>query len=94
MSALKRVPGNAAGRFFTTDSCIACDACRDLAPHHFAQDANGFYIVTRQPQSPQELEAMLQAYNNTLVENGPWPCIIDQEDPRNSSLLKEEIDFG
>jgi glyoxylase-like metal-dependent hydrolase (beta-lactamase superfamily II)/ferredoxin len=34
-----RLPENAAGAFFVDDSCIDCDACRQLAPSVFARSA-------------------------------------------------------
>ena len=43
-----RLAGNAPGRFFVDDSCIDCDACRQLAPRVFAR-AGDQSIVVAQP---------------------------------------------
>jgi len=85
---LSKVMGNASGRFFTTNHCIACDACVAVAPKNFKKLADGRYVVFRQPEGPKELAATLEAYKNTLEPNGPGPCIIDTTDKKN---IPEEL---
>lgn len=81
---VNEVPGSAAGRFITTDCCIACDACRWMAPKNFKALPSGQYIIVKQPSTPQELQAVIEAYENILHgENGPGPCIVDLEDVAN-----------
>jgi ferredoxin len=92
MNKVQKSPGNAPGRFYTTDCCIACDACVFFAPKNFKSDAAGIYVVSKQPSTPEELEAVTEAYLNILNSaNGPGPCIIDSEDIANTppELLKE-----
>ncbi len=83
MSTIKKTEGNASGRFFTTDCCIGCDACAVLAPKNFAALPDGRYVVIKQPGTPAELQAVLEAYQLTFGPNGPGPCIIDLEDKEN-----------
>ncbi len=81
---INEVSGSAQGRFVTTDCCIACDACRSIAPKNFKALPSGQYIVVKQPSTPAELQAVIEAYENILRgENGPGPCIVDLEDVAN-----------
>jgi glyoxylase-like metal-dependent hydrolase (beta-lactamase superfamily II)/ferredoxin len=46
----QRLPENAPGAFFVDDSCIDCDACRQIAPAVFARaPAHGMSYVAAQP---------------------------------------------
>jgi glyoxylase-like metal-dependent hydrolase (beta-lactamase superfamily II)/ferredoxin len=56
----KQVPENIAGEFFVDSTCIDCDTCRQLAPATFAEAADYSY-VHRQPATPEERRAALQA---------------------------------
>ena len=53
-SLLLRLPANVEGDFFVDESCIDCDACRQIAPASFHQ-RNGQSAVYRQPVSYAEL---------------------------------------
>ena len=55
-NSTERLPANAPGRYYVDATCIDCDQCRALAPQFFARDeASGLSIVTRQPETPEEL---------------------------------------
>lgn len=56
----KRVAENVEGEFFVDSTCIDCDTCRQLAPTLFEDSGNTSY-VQRQPQTPEETRAALQA---------------------------------
>ncbi|HEX3316305.1 MAG TPA: MBL fold metallo-hydrolase [Gemmataceae bacterium] len=56
----KRLPENVPGDFFVDSTCIDCDTCRQLAPASFGE-TGAFAYVHRQPQSPGERRAALQA---------------------------------
>ncbi len=57
-----RHPKNAPGRFYTDSSCRDCDSCRRTAPGIFEHDvAGGFSYVKRQPATPGEVAAAMQA---------------------------------
>ena len=46
----QRLPENVPGAFFVDDSCIDCDACRQIAPSTFARSrASGMSYVAAQP---------------------------------------------
>ena len=48
---------NVAGLYFVDSQCIACDACVEEAPAHFAMnDIDGHAYVFFQPGKPAELE--------------------------------------
>jgi glyoxylase-like metal-dependent hydrolase (beta-lactamase superfamily II)/ferredoxin len=49
----KRLSENVAGEFFVDESCIDCDACRQIAPASF-RDHGGQSSVYKQPQNPGE----------------------------------------
>jgi len=46
----RRLDANAPGSWFVDDSCIDCDACRQLAPGVFVE-GNGCAVVSQQPES-------------------------------------------
>lgn len=56
----RRLATNARGPFFVDDSCIDCDACRQLAAATFSQ-SGAYSAVSSQPRSAEELEAALRA---------------------------------
>jgi glyoxylase-like metal-dependent hydrolase (beta-lactamase superfamily II)/ferredoxin len=56
----RRLPANARGSLFVDDTCIDCDACRQLAPATFAQ-RGAHSAVTAQPDSTATLHAALRA---------------------------------
>lgn len=56
----KIAPGNVKGDFFVDTTCISCGNCRDLAPKNFSK-ISPYYVVTKQPETPQELDEVLNA---------------------------------
>ena len=55
-----RLPQNVAGDFFVDESCIDCDACRQIAPETF-RDHGDQSSVGRQPSGPDEIRRALMA---------------------------------
>jgi glyoxylase-like metal-dependent hydrolase (beta-lactamase superfamily II)/ferredoxin len=54
-TAAHRLSENAAGSVFVDDTCIDCDACRQIAPEIFSRSARaGQSVVGRQPRGPAE----------------------------------------
>jgi glyoxylase-like metal-dependent hydrolase (beta-lactamase superfamily II)/ferredoxin len=56
----RRLVENADGEFFVDDSCIDCDACRQIAPATF-RDHGGQSSVHRQPFGSDEVKLALMA---------------------------------
>ena len=56
----QRLPENIEGEFYVDESCIDCDACRQIAPASF-RDHGGQSSVYRQPRNPAELRLALMA---------------------------------
>lgn len=57
-----RIPENADGVFFVDDSCIDCDACRQLAPQTFARaDGRSQSYVAAQPADAATRQRALMA---------------------------------
>jgi len=56
----RRLPQNIPGTFFVDDTCIDCDACRQIAPGVF-RDHGGQSSVYHQPAKNGELDLALQA---------------------------------
>jgi glyoxylase-like metal-dependent hydrolase (beta-lactamase superfamily II)/ferredoxin len=54
------VPENAAGDFFVDETCIDCDACRQLAPEVF-DDAGSYSFVRAQPSTDDATRKSLRA---------------------------------
>ena len=64
-----KVPENAPGRFFVDQTCIDCDACREMAPDNFTRsDEEGYSYVHRQPTTEQEIEECRDALEGCPVE--------------------------
>jgi glyoxylase-like metal-dependent hydrolase (beta-lactamase superfamily II)/ferredoxin len=56
----RRLPENTAGEFFVDDSCIDCDACRQIASETF-RDHGGQSSVYAQPESDAAVHRALMA---------------------------------
>jgi glyoxylase-like metal-dependent hydrolase (beta-lactamase superfamily II)/ferredoxin len=56
----RRLPQNVEGDFFVDDTCIDCDACRQIAPEVF-RDHGDQSSVGRQPATAEETERALMA---------------------------------
>jgi glyoxylase-like metal-dependent hydrolase (beta-lactamase superfamily II)/ferredoxin len=56
----RRLSQNVAGDFFVDDTCIDCDACRQVAPETF-RDHGGQSSVFRQPTSPAAVRRAMMA---------------------------------
>src|SRR5438270_13148134 len=56
----RRLPENVAGDFYVDDSCIDCDACRQIAPETF-RDHGDQSSVGRQPSTAEEVRRALMA---------------------------------
>lgn len=59
-SLARRLAENVAGDFYVDDSCIDCDACRQIAPATF-RDHGEQSSVYRQPETETERQLALQA---------------------------------
>lgn len=56
----KRLPENVPGDFYVDDTCIDCDACRQIAPATF-RDFGDYSIVFQQPQTDAEVRLALMS---------------------------------
>ncbi len=57
-----KFPENAAGRYYTDESCIACGACVGEAPENFKMsDDESFAFVFKQPENDTEEQACVSA---------------------------------
>jgi glyoxylase-like metal-dependent hydrolase (beta-lactamase superfamily II)/ferredoxin len=59
-SIARRLPQNVAGDFYVDDSCIDCDACRQIAPATF-RDHGDQSSVYRQPETEAETHLALMS---------------------------------
>lgn len=57
---MKRLPENVPGDFYVDESCIDCDACRQIAPNVF-RDHGDQSSVFKQPRTEAEVLAALKA---------------------------------
>jgi glyoxylase-like metal-dependent hydrolase (beta-lactamase superfamily II)/ferredoxin len=56
----RRLPENIAGDFYVDDTCIDCDACRQIAPTVF-RDHGDQSSVYHQPETEEEIKAALMS---------------------------------
>lgn len=64
-------PLNAKGKFYVDqNNCVCCDNCKLVAPNNFDYDykSDFGYYVSKQPETPEELEQMRQAIYECPVE--------------------------
>jgi glyoxylase-like metal-dependent hydrolase (beta-lactamase superfamily II)/ferredoxin len=59
-SRARRLPQNVDGDFYVDETCIDCDACRQIAPATF-RDHGEQSSVYRQPETPEEMQLALQS---------------------------------
>ncbi len=65
----KRLPQNVPGEFYVDDTCIDCDACRQIAPDNFTRNEEaGYTFVSKQPENEQEAEQCMEALEGCPVE--------------------------
>lgn len=51
----QKVAENVPGRYYVDRTCIDCEACREIAPAHFARhDPARYSFVSRQPENERE----------------------------------------
>lgn len=64
-----KLPKNVPGKYYTTESCDGCAYCASLAPQHFDfEKASNTYFVSRQPETPEEEETILEALEDCPVD--------------------------
>jgi ferredoxin len=74
-----RLEANAPGPWFVDSSCIDCDLCRETAPAVFRrEDAIGYSVVYKQPETPKEREQAEEARLGCPVEAIGNTAIIEQ----------------
>jgi ferredoxin len=58
----ERWPENVRGKYYVDQQCLDCAFCADLAPGHFSRnEASGYYFVSRQPASAEEVARLEEA---------------------------------
>jgi ferredoxin len=68
-SALK-VPDNIPGRFYVDETCVDCDACRQVAPDNIALNSEaGYSYFFKQPENEAELDLCLDAVDVCPTES-------------------------
>lgn len=66
---LNRLEENVPGTWFTTEDCIICGMCGDIAPESFGPDSTGgYHIVHHQPDSPDAVNNAWEAQEACPVE--------------------------
>jgi ferredoxin len=65
----RRLPGNAEGRYYTTEDCDGCAYCASVAPDNFdyAKETNT-YFVCQQPRDTREEEMVLDAADDCPLD--------------------------
>ncbi|PKO19442.1 ferredoxin [candidate division BRC1 bacterium HGW-BRC1-1] len=66
----QKYPDNAEGKFYVDNTCIDCDACRQIAPDNFQRNEDaGYTFVSKQPENEQEAELCQEALEGCPVES-------------------------
>lgn len=64
-----RLPDNAPGKWYVDNTCIDCDACRQVAPNNFNRNEEaGYSYVSKQPENDEELQQCQEAKEACPVE--------------------------
>jgi ferredoxin len=65
----QKYPDNAPGAFYVDNTCIDCDACRQIAPDNFERNEEaGYTFVCKQPENDKERELCQEALEGCPVE--------------------------
>ncbi len=65
----QKYPDNAEGKFYVDNTCIDCDACRQIAPDNFMRNEEGGYTyVSKQPEGETEDQLCKEALEGCPVE--------------------------
>ncbi len=65
-----RLPDNAPGKWYVDNTCIDCDACRQVAPNNFSRNEEaGYSYVSKQPENDEELQQCQEAKESCPVES-------------------------
>ena len=65
----RKLSANVAGKFYVTDDCDGCAYCASVAPENFDFDkATNTYYISKQPETPSELEFVLEAMEDCPVD--------------------------
>ena len=66
---LRKLPNNAAGKYYTTEECDGCAYCASVAPENFDYEkATNTYFVARQPEDLEEEEFVQEAKDDCPVD--------------------------
>jgi ferredoxin len=66
----QKLPENAEGAFYVDNTCIDCDACRQVAPENFARNEEaGYTFLSKQPENEKEAELCVEAMEACPVES-------------------------
>jgi ferredoxin len=58
-------PKNASGKYYTDNTCIDCDMCRNIAPRTFTRDdESGYSYAFKQPATVEEIAQAEEALNS------------------------------
>jgi ferredoxin len=64
-----KVKESVTGRYYVDDTCIDCDACREMAPGNFVRaEEQGYSYVSKQPETPEEEDQCRDALEGCPVE--------------------------
>lgn len=64
-----RLPDNVPGAWYVDNTCIDCDACRQMAPNNFSRNEEaGYSYVSKQPENEEELKQCQEAKEGCPVE--------------------------
>lgn len=59
---------NAPGAFYVDNTCIDCDACRQIAPNNFTRnEESGYTYCSKQPEGDEERNQCLDAMEGCPV---------------------------
>ena len=66
----QRYPENNTGKWYVDNTCIDCDACRQIAPDNFSRNEEGGYtFVSKQPENESEAQQCQEAMEGCPVES-------------------------
>ena len=64
-----KYPENVSGKYYVDNTCIDCDACRQIAPSNYDRNEEGGYsYLSKQPENPEEEQQCQEALEGCPVE--------------------------
>jgi ferredoxin len=91
-SAIRKLPKNVPGKYYTTDECDGCAYCAAVAPENFEfEKTTNTYFIGRQPSDQEEEEFVREAMDDCPVDAIHASEMEEHEEESESRLAENSL---